>query len=99
MKRTEFRLTGLGSGETVANSERTAERMWWTQARQPSRKASSTAGVSVKRLKEDAVEPSGGPDDGSVTDMESAPVERKKTFFKIYLKDFSITINCSGLCV
>lgn len=72
MKSTELSWTGLGCGKTAASSERTEDRMLWTQARQPSRKASSTAGVSVKRLKEDADEFSAEPEELSVDGMESA---------------------------
>lgn len=75
MKRTELRRAGLGSGEAAASSEWMEERMWRTQARQPSRKASSTAGESVKRLKEDADEFSVVPEEVTVTEMESDPVE------------------------
>lgn len=71
-KRTELSRAGLGCGETVASSERMEDRMLRTQARQPSRKASSTAGVSVKRLKEDADELSAEPEELSVDGMESA---------------------------
>lgn len=52
-KSTELSRAGPGSGETAASLERMEARMLRTQARQPSRKASSTAGVSVKRLKEE----------------------------------------------
>lgn len=72
VKSTELSRAGLGCGETAASSERMKDRMLRTQARQPSRKASSTAGVSVKRLKEDADEFSAEPEELSVDGMESA---------------------------
>lgn len=75
MKRTELRQAGLGSGEAAASSERMEDRMWRTQARQPSRRASSTAGESVKRLKEDADELSVGPEEVTVTETVSDPAE------------------------
>lgn len=69
---TELRRAGLGSREVVASSERMEDRTWRTQARQPSRKASSTAGESVKRLEEEADELSVEPKDVAVAEMESA---------------------------
>lgn len=67
MKSTELNWAGLGLGDALASSEWMDERMWWMQARQPLRKASSTAGESVKRLKDDAEERSAG----SEVEMES----------------------------
>lgn len=59
MKRTELRRAGLGAGsepdEATASSERIQDRMSRTHARQRSRRVSSTAAASVKRLKDDAV--------------------------------------------
>lgn len=75
MKRTELRRAGLGSGEAAASLERTEDRMWRTQARQPSRKASSTAGESMKRLKEDADELSEGPEEVTAPERDSDPAE------------------------
>lgn len=71
MKSTELSRTGLGFGEALVNSERMDERMWWTQVRQPSRKASSTAGESVKRLNDDAGERSVGPEEVAGVELES----------------------------
>lgn len=73
MNSTELNWAGLGSGDAPASSERMDERMWWMQARQPSRNASSTAGESVKRLKDDAEERSEGPEE--VAEVEVDPVE------------------------
>lgn len=53
MKSTELRWTGPRLGDAAASWERMEDRMLWMQARQPSRRASSTAGESLKRLKED----------------------------------------------
>lgn len=75
MNSTELNWAGLGSGDAPASSERMDERMWWMQARQPSRKASSTAGESVKRLKDDAEERSEGPEE--VAEVEVDSVEQK----------------------
>lgn len=75
VKRTELRRAGLGSGVAAASSERMEDRMLRTQAVQPSRKASSTAGESVKRLKEDADKLSVGPEEGTAAEMESEPAE------------------------
>lgn len=73
MKSTELRQAGLGSGEAAASSFRMEDRMWRTQAMQPPRNASSTAGVSVKRLKEDADELSVGPEE---LKMDSEPAKQ-----------------------
>lgn len=70
MKRTELRRAGLRSGGAESSSERMEDRMRRTQARQPSRKASSTAGESVKRLKEDADALSLGPEGGAETELD-----------------------------
>lgn len=73
MKSTELRRA-VGSGEAAASSERIEDRMWRTQAMQPLRKASSTAGESVKRLKEEADGLSVTPD-MIVAETESEPAE------------------------
>lgn len=95
MKRTELRQAGLGSGEAEASSERMEDRMWRTQATQPSRKASSTAGESVKRLKEDADELSLGPEEVTVTELESGPTEHSR---KGEYKHYSGCDN-TGVCL
>lgn len=74
MKSTELNWEGLGLGEALASSERMDKRMWWMQARQPSRKASSTAGESVKRLKDDAEKRSAGHEE--VAEVETESVEQ-----------------------
>ena len=86
MKRTELRRVGLGSGETAASSEWMEDRMWRTQAREPSRKASSTAGESMKRLNEEA---SVGPEEETVTEMESDPAKHEINI-KHYLELFTL---------
>lgn len=55
-KSTELSRAMPGSGGTESSFERMDARMLRIQVRQPSRKASSTAGVSVKRLKEEFLE-------------------------------------------
>lgn len=70
MKSTELNWAGLGIGNALASSERMDERMWWMQARQPSRKASSTAGESVKRLKDDGEVESVGPKEVEMESVE-----------------------------
>lgn len=71
MNSTEVRQAGLGLGEAVASSDWMEDRMWRTQARQSSRKASSTAGESMKRLKDDSGEFSEGPEEVTEAEMES----------------------------
>lgn len=78
MKRTELRQMGLGSGDAAASSDRMEDRMWRTQASEPSRKASSTAGESMKRLNEDTDKPPEGPEEETVTEMESDPAQHEK---------------------
>lgn len=91
MKSTELNWAGLGLGDALASSERMDERMWWMQARQPLRKASSTAGESVKRLKDDdAEERSAGPEEAEV-EMES--VEQNSSA-RILLDRQSSTFVC-----
>lgn len=71
MKSTEFNRPGKGLGDALASSDRMDDRMWSTQVRQPSRKASSTAGESVKRLKGVPEEHSAGPEDTEEVETES----------------------------
>lgn len=71
MKSTELRQAGLGLGEVVASSDWMEDRIWRTQAKQSSRKASSTAGESMKRLKDDSGDFSEGPEEVTEAEMES----------------------------
>lgn len=75
MKSTELNFAGLGFGDALASSERIDERMWWMQARQPSRNASSTADESVNRLKDDIEERLVRPEESEEVEMVS--VEQK----------------------
>lgn len=88
MKSTELNWAGLGLGDAPASSERMDERMWWMQAKQPSRKASSTAGESVKRLKDDAEERSAGPEEVAGVEMES--VEQNSSVVNMSFKSQSL---------
>lgn len=75
MKSTELNWEGLGLGDALASSERMDERMWWMQARQPLRNASSTADESVKRLKDDAEKRSAGKEEEE-EEVETESVEQ-----------------------
>lgn len=79
MKRTELRRVGLESGEAKASSERMEDRMWRTQARQPSCKTSSTAAESVKRSNEDMEAPSVDPRVETRTEVDSDPANERQT--------------------
>lgn len=76
MKSTELNWAGLGLGDAPASSVRMDDRMLWMQTRQPSRKASSTAGESVKRLKDKAEERAVGPEEVAEVEMESVEQNR-----------------------